>query len=33
MSGKQGDDPAKLAKALVTVLDEEQPPPALGYSR
>ena len=26
MSGKQGGDPAKLAKALVTVLDEEQPP-------
>jgi NAD(P)-dependent dehydrogenase (short-subunit alcohol dehydrogenase family) len=26
MSGKQGGDPAKLAKALVTVLAEEQPP-------
>jgi NAD(P)-dependent dehydrogenase (short-subunit alcohol dehydrogenase family) len=26
MSGKQGGDPAKLAKALVTVVDEEQPP-------
>src|SRR6266576_1022406 len=26
MSGKQGDDPAKLAKALVTVVDHEQPP-------
>jgi NAD(P)-dependent dehydrogenase (short-subunit alcohol dehydrogenase family) len=26
MSGKQSGDPAKLAKALVTVLDEEQPP-------
>jgi NAD(P)-dependent dehydrogenase (short-subunit alcohol dehydrogenase family) len=26
MSGKQGGDPAKLAKALVTVLDQEQPP-------
>jgi hypothetical protein len=26
MSGKQGGDPAKLAKALVTVLNEEQPP-------
>jgi NAD(P)-dependent dehydrogenase (short-subunit alcohol dehydrogenase family) len=25
MSGKQGGDPAKLAKALVTVVDEEQP--------
>jgi len=26
MSGKQGGDPAKLAKALVTVVDEEEPP-------
>src|SRR5204863_9882698 len=26
MSGKQGGDPAKLAKALVAVVDEEQPP-------
>jgi NAD(P)-dependent dehydrogenase (short-subunit alcohol dehydrogenase family) len=26
MSGKQGGDPAKLAKALVTVVDREQPP-------
>ena len=26
MSGKQGGDPAKLAKALVTVVDQEQPP-------
>ena len=26
MSGKQAGDPAKLAKALVTVVDEEQPP-------
>jgi NAD(P)-dependent dehydrogenase (short-subunit alcohol dehydrogenase family) len=26
MSGKQGGDPAKLARALVTVVDEEQPP-------
>jgi NAD(P)-dependent dehydrogenase (short-subunit alcohol dehydrogenase family) len=26
MSGKQGGDPAKLAKALVAVLNEEQPP-------
>jgi NAD(P)-dependent dehydrogenase (short-subunit alcohol dehydrogenase family) len=26
MSGMQGGDPAKLAKALVTVVDEEQPP-------
>ena len=26
MSGKQGGDPAKLAKALVSVVDEEQPP-------
>ena len=26
MSGKQGGDPAKLAKALVTVVDEEKPP-------
>ena len=26
MSGKQGGDPVKLAKALVTILDEEQPP-------
>jgi NAD(P)-dependent dehydrogenase (short-subunit alcohol dehydrogenase family) len=26
MSGKQTGDPAKLAKALVTVVDEEQPP-------
>jgi hypothetical protein len=26
MSGKQGGDPAKLAKALVTVVDPKQPP-------
>ena len=26
MSGKQGGDPAKLARALVTILDEEPPP-------
>ena len=26
MSGKQGGDPAKLAKGLVTVVDEKQPP-------
>jgi NAD(P)-dependent dehydrogenase (short-subunit alcohol dehydrogenase family) len=26
MSGKQGGDPAKLAKALVTVVNQEQPP-------
>jgi len=26
MSGKQGGDPAKLAKALVTVVEQEQPP-------
>ena len=26
MSGKQTNDPAKLAKALVTVIDQEQPP-------
>ena len=26
MSGKQGGDPAKLAKALVTLVDSEQPP-------
>jgi NAD(P)-dependent dehydrogenase (short-subunit alcohol dehydrogenase family) len=26
MSGKLGGDPAKLAKALVTVVDQEQPP-------
>ena len=26
MSGKQGGDPAKLAKALVTVVDDEEPP-------
>jgi NAD(P)-dependent dehydrogenase (short-subunit alcohol dehydrogenase family) len=26
MSGKQGGDPAKLAQALVTVVDEAQPP-------
>jgi NAD(P)-dependent dehydrogenase (short-subunit alcohol dehydrogenase family) len=26
MSGKQGGDPAKLAKALVVLVDEEQPP-------
>jgi NAD(P)-dependent dehydrogenase (short-subunit alcohol dehydrogenase family) len=26
ISGKQGGDPAKLAKALVTVVDAEQPP-------
>jgi NAD(P)-dependent dehydrogenase (short-subunit alcohol dehydrogenase family) len=26
MSGKQGGDPAKLAKALVTIVAEEQPP-------
>ena len=26
MSGKQGGDPAKLAKALVAVVDQEQPP-------
>jgi NAD(P)-dependent dehydrogenase (short-subunit alcohol dehydrogenase family) len=27
MSGKQTNDPAKLAKALLTVVDQEQPPP------
>jgi NAD(P)-dependent dehydrogenase (short-subunit alcohol dehydrogenase family) len=26
MSGKQGGDPAKLAQALITVVDQEQPP-------
>jgi hypothetical protein len=26
MSGKQGGDPAKLAKALVTVVEQDQPP-------
>ena len=26
MSGKQKNGPAKLAKALVTVVDQEQPP-------
>jgi NAD(P)-dependent dehydrogenase (short-subunit alcohol dehydrogenase family) len=26
MSGKQTNDPAKLAKALITVIDQEQPP-------
>jgi NAD(P)-dependent dehydrogenase (short-subunit alcohol dehydrogenase family) len=26
MSGKQTNDPAKLAKALITVVDQEQPP-------
>jgi hypothetical protein len=26
MSGKQTNDPAKLAKALLTVVDQEQPP-------
>ena len=26
MSGKQGGDPAKLAKALATIVDEEEPP-------
>ena len=26
MSGKQGGDPAKLAKALLTVVDQEHPP-------
>jgi NAD(P)-dependent dehydrogenase (short-subunit alcohol dehydrogenase family) len=26
MSGKQGGDPAKLAKALVTVVDDKEPP-------
>src|SRR3954451_564196 len=26
MSGEQGGDPAKLARALVTVVDQEQPP-------
>ena len=26
MSGKQTNDPAKLAKALITVLDQEEPP-------
>ena len=26
MSGKQGGDPAKLAKALVTIVDQAQPP-------
>ena len=26
MSGRQTNDPAKLAKALVTIADEEQPP-------
>jgi len=33
MSGKQGGDPVKLAKALVTVVDHEQPPAALGCGR
>jgi NAD(P)-dependent dehydrogenase (short-subunit alcohol dehydrogenase family) len=26
MSGNQGGDPVKLAKALVTIVDQEQPP-------
>jgi hypothetical protein len=26
MSGKQGGDPAKLAKALVTIVEQVQPP-------
>jgi hypothetical protein len=26
MSGRQGGDPAKLAKALVTVVEQDQPP-------
>ena len=26
MSGKQTNDPAKLAKALLTVVDQDQPP-------
>ena len=26
MSGKQGGDPAKLAKALLTIVDQEEPP-------
>ena len=26
MSGKQGGDPAKLAKALLSIVDQEQPP-------
>jgi hypothetical protein len=26
MSGKQTNDPAKLAEALITVVDQEQPP-------
>src|SRR5213078_3385966 len=26
MSGRQGGDPAKLAKALVTLVDQKQPP-------
>src|SRR5437764_14635866 len=26
MSGKQSNDPAKLARALLTVVDQEQPP-------
>jgi hypothetical protein len=26
MNGKQGGDPAKLAQALLTITDQEQPP-------
>jgi hypothetical protein len=26
MNGKQGGDPAKLAQALLTIADQEQPP-------
>jgi hypothetical protein len=26
MNGKQGGDPAKLAQALLTIVDQEQPP-------
>ena len=26
MNGKQGGDPAKLARALLTIVDQEQPP-------
>ena len=26
MNGKQGGDPAKLAQALLTIVEEEQPP-------
>jgi len=31
MDGKQPGDPAKLAQALLTIVDHEQPPFRFGY--